>query len=107
MNKTADLNSFESGVPIADKARLSLQARCHIAFIDGLKKIFKYWWSHREHGAFGSMFAEHWNAVGPEGIKERVAELLKLANGSMHRDAKNPPAYFTQCAKNLLQGETT
>ena len=109
MTKTADFNSFDGGEPIADlREELdkvgAYKARSLFFFIDALKVIFAVHWSARENGVFIKMFEEHWAEVGPHGIQTRRRDLLNMANGAAcNRDIKNPPAYFTKCAKELLK----
>lgn len=109
MNQSADKNSFGSEEPIADleveleRVRL-FEARMFLLLMETMKSIFKEHWNPREHGVIKKIFLNHWRTVGPEGIRERIVSLCKIADGAMYNKAvNNPPAYFTKCAKELLK----
>ena len=109
MNQPADFDFVEGGMPIADLADQpgkvrALRTRMFVSFLETMQSIFKDHWNPREHGVMKKIFDSQWEAVGPEGIRTRTAQLYTIASGAMHNDdIKNPPAYFTKCAQELLK----
>ena len=108
MNQSADFNSFDGGEPIAD-LREELNDEAHKAsvfvyYVDNMERIFVEHWSPREHGVMKVIFEEHWQQVGKSGMPDSIGKLFKIAQGAVNNpDVKNPPAYFTKCAKDLLK----